>query len=1450
MSRRYPRVDNRRAAELLTELLKSAATMVPEWRGASDPGDIGHALLAIAAHFGEQVTERLDRTPERDWVEFLRFLDAPRQPVEVATVPLVFTVAEGRDSPVYVPARTQAAAAVEGGERIFETREAVSLTPARLSSLFAVDPAADNIEAPPPGFLEPPRPRSATPDYTLASFAARDSDTVQITPAVGLRAGAVIRIEGHQPVYRIQKDRGEGVFRLLDRLDGPAAQGARVTMVTTFELFHLRNLQDHAVYLGHESLFNVQQPADITLTITPANAVARLAALDVTYALWGTNEDELAEDPDWIPLKPVYGNGIVRLQKTWRGSVDPRPLPRSEDKSRWLRIRLGAAIAPLATIGTLTERIGLEVRSAFPSQPGNVEGSQTITRALHNLTPIALSTRFFPFGVEPLRFDSFALAAPEALSKRGARVALEFDLASAAPANITMPYSPYGRLRAYLVTEQGALHVLTLNKSSGLIERWQALGYPTRSVASGVVRLSADFPPLAGPKALKDVVVVRDRDGTFWSAEVERMRTGSAVVLGWLALPPLPPDCNLASAILLPKETVLNSTVYGSVLVALTDNGLYTIELDHIGSTPRNWEEVLNTSEEVGNIKPNLLFNLDPSVSRPQIVQILQSDFPALPITQYKVVILAADGILWRGTLTVNDNGLWSVSWKKISKDKDKFSLNVRLAASGEVVFAAKHDTRELVKLAQGSDPEESSFRCNDRTSILCVPSFESDILAIAFGSSGGSLPQQLAFWKSKDSTPNIVPSPTPSGAAQIVISLDQNKPPILVQKATGETIFSTLLARGGLGQQSASARSPRTFQNPMLSWEYFDGQGWRRLEHDFTDTTANFEGDGTVSFIVPDDLSPTEIAGQTDYWIRARLVGGDYGRPQYIVKAEGTAPNLTQTITVDTSQLNPPEILSIEASYNPAPAQIENPLMPERVIVDNNGTQRDQTQANAVAGATFQLFEGAAAIDPAAADRRALYLGFNPRQLDSGTLSIFVNAQENEQRVDLTAEVLVGGTWLSAGLQDETGGLQRRGFLRISIRQRPSLAALFGGERYWLRLRPRADVRDWQPSLSAVFINAILAEHAESVSRELLGSSDGSPNQVFQLSQRPIVCSREPAPADNPDPELELRVRETLGLDEQRTLDVARYPNDPNMPGDWVRWRWVESFVDHDAAARVFLLDPISGEVRFGNDRSGRVPPAGRDNIRVISYRSGGGAQGNVAAFRIENLKTAIESVDEVINPLDAAGGVAAPTQEEELARAPARLQHRDQAITPRDIEALALSFSPDVVRARCLPPSRPGTPITLTVAMRNGGRRCPPLSLERRDALIAYLRSRDGGVFDAVDLEVKAPDYHRLRLDVELRVTDLAMAARVERESHQRLFTFLDPLAGGPDGRGWPFGRPLRRSDVLRVLGDIEGIDQVTSLVIEEQSRGADLTPTSVICAAASDDVRVVVSGVGGVN
>jgi len=53
------------------------------------------------------------------------------------------------------------------------------------------------------------------------------------------------------------------------------------------------------------------------------------------------------------------------------------------------------------------------------------------------------------------------------------------------------------------------------------------------------------------------------------------------------------------------------------------------------------------------------------------------------------------------------------------------------------------------------------------------------------------------------------------------------------------------------------------------------------------------------------------------------------------------------------------------------------------------------------------------------------------------------------------------------------------------------------------------------------------------------------------------------------------------------------------------------------------------------------------------------------------------------------------------------------------------------------------------------------------------------------------------------------------------ERVTAYLDPLSGGPAGRGRAFGRDVYRSEMLELLDGVDGVEHVTQLTLRT-SRG----------------------------
>jgi predicted phage baseplate assembly protein len=337
--------------------------------------------------------------------------------------------------------------------------------------------------------------------------------------------------------------------------------------------------------------------------------------------------------------------------------------------------------------------------------------------------------------------------------------------------------------------------------------------------------------------------------------------------------------------------------------------------------------------------------------------------------------------------------------------------------------------------------------------------------------------------------------------------------------------------------------------------------------------------------------------------------------------------------------------------------------------------------------------------------------------------------------------------------------------------------------------------------------MNAIEIEQLVTYSNVIIGESSGAADQELQL------------PATSVEPE-------TLVLEVEDE-------------GRWDPWRRVDDLatVDPDADARlsleaardarVFQLDALAGTVLFGDGVRGRIPPAGR-RVRVQQLRAGGGVAGNLPAGTLKAISAAAltgEAVGSrlvISQPMPLEGSADAETLRDAERRIPARLSHRERAVTADDYRLLALE-TPGVAvgRVELLPRFKPQTradeiPGVVTV-MALPDRPLAPAPNPRADrpfleTIHAWLDNRRPL---GTELYVIGCEYVPVAVSVVITVADGAPPDTTTQAVKDALRRVLWPLAGGGfDRGGWPLGRALSNRELAVEVARVQGVSEVGGL------------------------------------
>lgn len=419
------------------------------------------------------------------------------------------------------------------------------------------------------------------------------------------------------------------------------------------------------------------------------------------------------------------------------------------------------------------------------------------------------------------------------------------------------------------------------------------------------------------------------------------------------------------------------------------------------------------------------------------------------------------------------------------------------------------------------------------------------------------------------------------------------------------------------------------------------------------------------------------------------------------------------------------------------------------------------------------------------------------------------------------------GSEWRSMGLlKDETQALTRSGhvYLRTPAKQEMQRAAIgkVPEELYWIRCRLERSGYERTPKLMAVRTNTVAASQAETIRDEVLGGSDGRPNQVFRLANTPV-----------------LRGTLVLEVDE----------------GDGYRqWTHVDDFFGSSATDRHYVLNRTTGEIRFGDGVHGAIPVGNIENpganVVAREYHFGGGKRGNVVAGSVNALLTSIGGIDEnaVRNLRAAHSGRDEETLEEAKLRAPRSLKSKCRAVTPEDFQELATQAA-NIKRAKALPLSHPSFPgvkvpgVVTVVVVPDSDAPNPTPSEGTLRTVCAFLNQRR---LLTAELHVVKPMYRHVEMKGQVIAENNADLAEVKQGIENMLLTYFHPLKGGEDKQGWPFGKDIYFSRVYHRVFTVPGVERVERLIIvvdgEEAPECKDVSiPEGALVYSTQHDVHV---------
>ena len=224
--------------------------------------------------------------------------------------------------------------------------------------------------------------------------------------------------------------------------------------------------------------------------------------------------------------------------------------------------------------------------------------------------------------------------------------------------------------------------------------------------------------------------------------------------------------------------------------------------------------------------------------------------------------------------------------------------------------------------------------------------------------------------------------------------------------------------------------------------------------------------------------------------------------------------------------------------------------------------------------------------------------------------------------------------------------------------------------------------------------------------------------------------------------------------------------------------WKVVETFAASTSADQHVMVNATTGEVFFGIGEYGAIPVSGSTFAVGSAYQATVGAAGNVPVGAITQCDPALAVT--AVNTVPAQSGANGSSE-----------------VTP-STGPYGLLVVPALAAG-------PGSRLNYNDLV-------PSATL--RDNVTRVLRPL---MPPGTTVGVHAPGYQGVGVDATVVPADSLLPserAALRKAAEDALHFYFNPISGGPDRAGWPFGRPVHLGDAYGVLDRLPGVAEVSSL------------------------------------
>ncbi len=197
--------------------------------------------------------------------------------------------------------------------------------------------------------------------------------------------------------------------------------------------------------------------------------------------------------------------------------------------------------------------------------------------------------------------------------------------------------------------------------------------------------------------------------------------------------------------------------------------------------------------------------------------------------------------------------------------------------------------------------------------------------------------------------------------------------------------------------------------------------------------------------------------------------------------------------------------------------------------------------------------------------------------------------------------------------------------------------------------------------------------------------------------------------------------------------------------------------------------------------------------NPAMAAAEKGSGSRGNLLAGSIHAMERSIGFISRVENPADMSGGCGEESQSQAVKRIAASLRHRERAVTAKDFEDIIYGGVRNISQIRCFP-GRDGSgnkaPGHITLAVLAAHAQQGDFEYVERAILRCLKPHMDWHLHEEGRLHIVEPEWVTMKFYITAFVDETVRPGQCREAIRRRISSFLDPVTGNFDGKGWRIG------------------------------------------------------------